>query len=307
MLKLEALRITFGDTALLRGLDLEIKQGETHGLVGESGSGKSIAALAIMGLLPPGLMASGRVMLGAENLLALEESAMARRRGRAIAMVFQEPMSALNPVHRVGRQIAEGMVQHSLRDSRAAMLEAARLLEHVGLGAERASAYPHHLSGGQRQRVLIAMAMAMAPQVLIADEPTSALDASLQGAVLDLLADLARERAMAMLLISHDLGVIAQRTQSLTVLYGGAVMESGATEAILARPRHPYTQGLLGALPRGKARGARLSPIPGQVPAPPDLAPGCPFHGRCPRGDARCRSTAPPLQHGAFCFYPEDA
>ncbi len=309
MLSVEHLRITLRGTPILRDLSLEIDRGEALGLVGESGSGKSMAALAIMGLLPQGMAAEGRVLLEGVDLLALDEASLCAYRGRRIGMIFQEPMTALNPVHRIGEQIAEPLVLHGLMSHAEAVREAERLLERVGIEEphRRLHSYPHELSGGQRQRVMIAMAMACKPDLLIADEPTSALDVTVQSEILDLLRDLRLQEGMATLFISHDLAVVARIARHTLVLYGGAAMETGDTMALLREPRHPYTQGLLAALPHGRARGTRLKPISGSVPPPHLLAPGCPFHGRCPRGDSRCATERPPLTSDhtrAWCFHP---
>jgi peptide/nickel transport system ATP-binding protein len=310
MLRVENLRITFRGTPIIRDLSFSLDRGEALGLVGESGSGKSMTALAIMGLLPGSMRAEGRVNFEGENLLALNDDAMCRFRGRRIGMIFQEPMTALNPVHRVGDQIAEALVLHDVMNRAAALAEAARLLDRVGIedAARRISSYPHELSGGQRQRVMIAMAMSCRPSLLIADEPTSALDVTVQSEILDLLRDLRLQEGMATLFISHDLAVIARIARHTLVLYGGAAMETGDTGLLLRSPRHPYTQGLLAALPHGRSRGTRLSPIPGFVPAAKHLAPGCPFHGRCPRGDETCADVPPPPHLDtttAWCFHPD--
>ncbi|MCA3648776.1 MAG: ABC transporter ATP-binding protein [Methylobacterium sp.] len=309
MLRVEHLRIRFRGTPILRDLSFAIDRGEALGLVGESGSGKSMAALAIMGLLPPGMEASGRILLDGEDLLALDEASLCSIRGRRIGMIFQEPMTALNPVHRIGEQIAEPLVLHGVMEHAEALREAESLLERVGIEepCRRLHSYPHELSGGQRQRVMIAMAMACKPALLIADEPTSALDVTVQSEILDLLRDLRLQEGMATLFISHDLAVIARVARHTLVLYGGAAMETGDTIALLRQPRHPYTQGLLAALPHGRSKGTRLQPIPGFVPPARLLAEGCPFHGRCPRGDARCAAEQPPLtvEHTrAWCFHP---
>lgn len=311
MLQVENLRITLRGTPIVRGLSFTLDPGEALGLVGESGSGKSMTALAIMGLLPASMQVEGKVLFEGENLLALDDRAMCGYRGRRIGMIFQEPMTALNPVHRVGDQIAEPLILHGLMDHAGAMKEAIRLLERVGIedAARRVSSYPHEMSGGQRQRVMIAMAMACKPSLLIADEPSSALDVTVQSEILDLLRDLRLQEGMATLFISHDLAVIARIARHTLVLYGGAAMEMGDTGALLKTPRHPYTQGLLAALPHGRSRGTRLSPIPGFVPAAKHLAPGCPFHGRCPRGDQTCATFPPPpsvAETTAWCFHPGD-
>lgn len=309
MLTVEHLSITFRGVAIVRDLSFEIDRGEALGLVGESGSGKSMTALAIMGLLPQGMAATGRVLFEDDDLLALDEASLCAVRGRRVGMIFQEPMTALNPVHRVGEQIAEPLVLHGLMSHAEALKEAERLLERVGIEEphRRLHSYPHELSGGQRQRVMIAIAMACKPGLLIADEPTSALDVTVQSEILDLLRDLRLQEGMATLFISHDLAVIARVARHTLVLYGGAAMETGDTLALLRGPRHPYTQGLLAALPHGKARGTRLQPIPGFVPPAKLLAPGCPFHGRCPRGDETCARERPPAtteQTRAWCFHP---
>jgi peptide/nickel transport system ATP-binding protein len=309
MLEVANLRITLRGTPIIRNLSFKLDSGEALGLVGESGSGKSMTALAIMGLLPASMRAEGKVLFEGENLLALDDATLCTYRGRRIGMIFQEPMTALNPVQRIGDQIAEPLVLHGLMNQNAALNEATRLLERVGIeqAARRMGSYPHELSGGQRQRVMIAMAMACKPSLLIADEPTSALDVTVQSGILDLLRDLRLQEGMATLFISHDLAVISRIARHTLVLYGGAAMETGDTAALLKFPRHPYTQGLLAALPHGRSRGTRLSPIPGFVPAAKHLAPGCPFHGRCPRGDKTCAEVPPPASFAsttAWCFHP---
>jgi peptide/nickel transport system ATP-binding protein len=299
----------------VRGVEFELAAGETLGLIGESGCGKSLTAMALMGLLPDGASSTGRVLFQGRDLLQSEEHELAALRGRRIAMVFQEPMTALNPLHTVGRQVAEPLRRHLGWDARAAQAEAVRLLDRVGLpdAARRAAAYPHQLSGGQRQRVAIAMALACQPELLIADEPTTALDVTVQAQILELLAGLVAERGMAMILISHDLGVIAENVERMLVMYGGQVVESGPTAALFERVGHPYTQGLLRARPRlGAARGTRLATIPGSVPELHELPPGCPFAGRCALATAECRATRPPpraLQpgHAVRCLHLEEA
>jgi peptide/nickel transport system ATP-binding protein len=305
MLALEALTITYRNRPLIDGLSFTLARGETLGLVGESGSGKSMTALAIMGLLPPGMVASGAIRLaqtgsGETDLLTMPELELCQWRGRRMAMVFQEPMTALNPVMPLGRQIAEGLILHGLMEPAAARREAVRLMERVGLPepSRRAHSYPHELSGGQRQRAMIAMAIACRPDLLIADEPTSALDVSLQVEILALLRDIRAETGMAMLFISHDLSVVRAMADRVLVLYGGMAMETGPAAAVIRHPAHPYTQGLIAAIPRGTSHEHRLQPIRGQVPDLASLPVGCRFHGRCERGEPRCAQTRPPLKSG---------
>ena len=286
-----------GAVAALRGVSFTLERGQTLGLIGESGCGKSLTALALMGLLPDGAQVSGSMRLNGTELTTLPEADWCRLRGDRLAMVFQEPMTALNPLHTVGRQIAEPLRVHKGLSGQQARAEALRLLQRVQLpqAATRLDAYPHQLSGGQRQRVVIAMALACAPDLLIADEPTTALDVTLQREVLDLIAELVREDGMGLMLISHDLDVMADRVAQLVVMYGGTVVEAGATAAVFDRPAHPYTQGLFSARPRlGLGRGSRLATIPGRVPALADLPAGCPFADRCPRVGADCRAAPPP-------------
>jgi peptide/nickel transport system ATP-binding protein len=287
---------------VVRDLSFSLEMGESLGIVGESGSGKSMTALALMGLAPRAMQVTGSIRFEGQELLPVSEQAMIRLRGSRIAMIFQEPMTALNPVHRIGRQIAEGLILHEGVEEAAAYAEAARLLDRVGIhnAAERLSAYPHELSGGQRQRVMIAVALACRPELLIADEPTSALDVTVQVQLLELIRDIVRERNMALIVISHDLGVVAELAQRTLVMYGGAAMEEGKTRSLFSAPKHPYTRGLMAALPGRGNRRARLTAIGGSVPPPHLLAPGCPFHGRCKYGDDLCREVPPePVWTGA--------
>ena len=284
-----------GNVSAVRGVSFAIPPGGRMGLVGESGSGKSMTALALMGLTPSAMALTGSIRFEGRELLPHDEAVMTQLRGSRIAMIFQEPMTALNPVHRIGRQIAEGLMLHEGFDEAAGLAEAVRLLDRVGIqnARERLSAYPHEMSGGQRQRVMIAVALACRPELLIADEPTSALDVTVQAQLLELIRDIVAERNMALIVISHDLGVVAQLAERTLVLYGGAVMEEGPTRALFTHPVHPYTRGLIAALP-GRGRGRRrLVAIPGSVPPPHLLASGCPFHGRCRYGDDVCRDVAP--------------
>jgi peptide/nickel transport system ATP-binding protein len=286
-----------GPVDALRGISLSIDKGETVGLIGESGCGKSITALALMGLLPEGAAVSGSIRLDGQELTALDDAAMCTLRGRRIGMVFQEPMTALNPLHTVGHQIAEPLRLHRKLSASEARARTLRLLERVHLpdAARRLDAYPHQLSGGQRQRVVIAIALACGPDLLIADEPTTALDVTIQREVLDLIGELVAEDGMGLLLISHDLGVMAQTVQRMLVMYAGTVVESGPTAAVFEHLAHPYTRGLFAARPRlGLRRGTRLATIPGRVPELADMPAGCPFAPRCALVIDACRAAAPP-------------
>ena len=296
-------------------MSFALERGQTLGLIGESGCGKSMTALALMGLLPEGATVSGRVMLNGQDLTQLDERALCQLRGHRMGMVFQEPMTALNPLHTVGHQIAEPLRLHKGLSRSASRAEALRLLERVQLpqARERLDAYPHQLSGGQRQRVVIAIALACGPDLLIADEPTTALDVTIQREVLDLIQELVREDGMGLILISHDLGVMADSVQRLLVMYGGTVVESGPTAAVFRRLAHPYTQGLFAARPRlGLARGMRLATIPGRVPALADMPAGCPFADRCNQVIDGCRVSPPAavrvgVLHDARCLRVEAA
>jgi peptide/nickel transport system ATP-binding protein len=296
----------------LRGVSFSVLQGQTVGLIGESGCGKSLTALAVMGLLPDGAQVGGSVRLEGQELIGLDDPALCRLRGAAMGMVFQEPMTALNPVHTIGRQIAEPLRLHRGLDRAAARAEALRLMERVQLpqAHRRLDAYPHQLSGGQRQRVVIAMALACKPQLLVADEPTTALDVTTQREVLDLMVELVSAERMGLLLISHDLGVMADRVERMHVMYAGQIVESGATDEVFRQAAHPYTAGLFAARPRlGMPRGTRLQTIPGRVPGLRALGQGCSFAPRCARADDRCRSQSPALQdlkssHAVSCWRP---
>ena len=288
----------------LRGLDLTLARGESLALIGESGSGKTLTALAVMGLLPEGAEVSGRVALEGRDLLALDDDAWCAVRGRRVAMVFQEPLTALNPLQRVLAQVMEPIRIHRLAPDRdSARQRAMALLARVGLDERQARAYPHQLSGGQRQRALIAMALAGEPELLIADEPTTALDARLRVQVLDLLRELVAERGMALLLISHDLALTARRVDRLLILYGGRAMEEGRAAELLQHPRHPYTQALWAARPRlGAGRDQPLHPLKGNVPSLKQLGAGCPFAPRCPLATARCAAEPPPFHRQLACW-----
>jgi oligopeptide/dipeptide ABC transporter ATP-binding protein len=320
VLSIRELRVEFetdgGPLRAVDGVSFDLLPGQTLGVVGESGSGKTVTALSILGLLdsPSARLRTGEILYQGRDLLRLPEPELRALRGNRIAMVFQDPMTSLNPVYPVGEQIAEAVRAHAPRQRglrKQARARAIELLGRVGIPApeERARSYPHQLSGGMRQRVMIAMALACRPDVLIADEPTTALDVTVQAQILALLSQLRRELKMSMLLITHDLGVVAETCDRVVVLYAGQVIESAATRELFAGPRHPYTAGLLRSLPRPGADRSRLVEIPGMVPdlrAPPT---GCRFADRCPRAKERCRAEAPPLfaeaDRSVRCFFPE--
>ena len=288
-----------GPARAVRGVGFALERGETLGIVGESGCGKTMTALALMGLLPEGARVNGEVRFDGAELLAGSEDDWCRIRGNRIAMVFQEPMSSLNPLHTVGRQIGESLILHRGLGRGGARREARRLLDLVGIedAGRRLDQYPHQLSGGQRQRVMIAMALANEPDLLIADEPTTALDVTIQKQILDLVAELVRELGMGLVLISHDLAVIANTVDRIMVMYGGAVVESAPVRELFANLSHPYTQGLLSGIPQvgGGARrtGRRLQSIPGAVPELYDLPSGCTFADRCDLAEPACRGAPP--------------
>ena len=301
LLEVDDLRVTLqtarGPADALRGVSFTLDRGDTVGLIGESGCGKSITALALMGLLPEGAVVRGSIKLDGRELVGLPEPALCELRGRRIGMVFQEPMTALNPLHTVGHQIAEPLRLHLKLSAAEARARALQLLERVQLpqAAQRLDSYPHQLSGGQRQRVVIAIALACGPDLLIADEPTTALDATVQREVLELIRELVAERGMGLLLISHNLVVVARSVRRLMVMYGGIVAEGGPTDSVFAQLAHPYSRALFQSRPRlGLPRGTRLATIAGRVPELADLPAGCPFADRCPRVIERCRAALPP-------------
>ena len=293
-----------GPAYAVRDASFSLEPGETLGLIGESGSGKSITAMALLGLLPENARVTGSIVFEGRELVGLRERELCELRGDRIGMIFQEPMTALNPVHTVGRQVAEPLRLHRGLSAADARKEAIALLDRVGIpdAGKRIDAYPHQFSGGQRQRIGIAMALACGPDLLIADEPTTALDVTIQKQILELIRGLVDERGMALILISHDLGVIAQSVSKMLVMYGGSVVESGPTTAVFAERAHPYTQGLFAARPAlGAPRGLKLATIRGSVPDLLDLPRGCPFAGRCRFTIEACHATRPPptpMPHG---------
>jgi len=306
VLEVEDLRTHFvtreGTTRAVDGVSFTVGQGETLGIVGESGCGKSVTALSIMRLLPPGLAREmgGRVRCEGRDLLALSEPEMRRIRGNRIAMVFQEPMTSLNPVLTVGEQIAEAVIIHQGKSRGAAWDHAVQMLHKVRIpdARKRAGDYPHQFSGGMRQRVMIAMALACHPQLLIADEPTTALDVTIQAQILKLIRELKEETGAAVMMITHDLGVVAETCKRVVVMYAGRVAEQAEVEDLFDRPMHPYTRGLMACIPR-RRQGAppldRLQEIPGMVPDLRTPIPGCPFAPRCGFATPRCVAEMPPL------------
>ncbi|TKT74389.1 ABC transporter ATP-binding protein [Aquamicrobium sp. LC103] len=304
------LKVAFDGVHVLHGIDLAIERGEAVGLVGESGCGKSVTWLAALGLLPKKAQVTGEVMLEGTNLVEAPRKHLEAVRGRRIAMIFQDPSSSLNPVIRVGRQIEEAIHLHHGMTGPAARAEARRLIELVGIpdAARRLDNYPHEFSGGQNQRLMIAMALAGEPDILIADEPTTALDATIQAQILDLLAQLRTETGMAVVFISHDLGAVSQICERVCVMYAGRIVEKCSTASLFRAPRHPYTKGLFGAIPRLDGGRARLSPIEGTVPQPSRLPKGCAFAPRCTEATARCAEARPALleenERAVACFNP---
>ncbi len=289
-----------GVFAAVNGVDFSLDEGEALGIVGESGCGKSVTALSILGLIPspPGRVVKGRIEFDGVDLLSLGEKQMRAIRGADISMIFQEPMTSLNPVFTIGNQIIETIRQHEGGSAGAARSRAVELLDLVGIPSprERLDDYPHQLSGGMRQRVMIAIALSCRPRLLLADEPTTALDVTIQAQILDLLRRLQAELGMAVVLITHDLGVVAEFAQRAIVMYAGRVVEHATVEALFERPMHPYTEGLLASLPVLDQDQDRLLAIPGVVPSPFDLPVGCRFAPRCPHARAACNQAMPALR-----------
>ncbi|WP_326535165.1 ABC transporter ATP-binding protein [Pseudorhodoferax sp.] len=324
LLQVKDLRVAFssrrGQAMVLNGVDFGIRAGETLCVVGESGCGKSMTALALLRLIPspPGRIAGGQVWFQGEDLVAADEARMREVRGNRISMIFQEPMTSLNPVFTVGEQIAESLRLHAGLDAAAAQQRAVEMLKQVGIPApeRRVHEYPHQMSGGMRQRVMIAMALACRPDILIADEPTTALDVTVQAQIFDLLRDLQREKGTAILLITHDMGAVAEMADRVMVMYAGRVIEQGTCAQVLSAPAHPYTRGLIACLPElGSSQAPQredLPEIPGVVPSIWELGSGCAFRARCREALPRCATEVPPLTtvpddgsgnaHGAACW-----
>ena len=313
LVSIQGLRVAFDDgrveVPVLHGVDLDIHTGEALGIVGESGCGKSVTWLAVLGLLGRRARVSGTIHLAGEPMHGLAWDDLAAIRGKRIAMIFQDPSSALNPVLRIGHQLVEALALHRGLRGAAARAEALRLLERVGIPSarQRLDAYPHELSGGMNQRVMIAMALAGEPDLLVADEPTTALDATIQAQILELLTEIRKDTGMAMVLISHDLGVIAEVCERVVVMYAGRMVEQAPSERLFAHPRHPYTQGLLAALPDLARPAVRLNAIAGSVPEPRRMPAGCSFGPRCERFLPSCGVLVPAAlevasQHHVACL-----
>jgi peptide/nickel transport system ATP-binding protein len=298
LVSIRDLRVDFDGVPALRGLSLDIQPGEALGMVGESGCGKSVTWLAALGLLPGKARIQGSVALAGTELVGAPARVLDGVRGRKVAMIFQDPASALNPVHRVGRQVEEALRLHRGLRGQAARAEARRLFDQVGIpdAGRRLDAWPHELSGGQNQRVMIAMALAGEPELLVADEPTTALDVTIQAQILELLDAIRRERNMALVLISHDLGVVAETCDRVLVMYAGRVVEQAPARPLFDAPAHPYARGLLAALPPLEGPRLPLAALPGQVPDPSRMPPGCAFAPRCPQAGPDCEAGVPPLR-----------
>ncbi|MBK8766143.1 MAG: ABC transporter ATP-binding protein [Burkholderiaceae bacterium] len=318
LVSIQGLKVAFDDgrrlVPVLHGIDLQIDRGETVGIVGESGCGKSVTWLAVLGLLGARAKVEGRVLLEGRPIHDLSGDALAPIRGKRIAMIFQDPVSSLNPVQRIGRQLIESISLHRGLGAQAARAQAVRLLDrvHIPSAANRLDAYPHELSGGMNQRVMIAMALAGEPDMLVADEPTTALDATIQAQILDLLREIRRDSGMALALISHDLGVIAEICDRVTVMYAGRMVEQAPAHQLFDRPRHPYTRGLLAAMPDHIGPRRPLVAIAGSVPEPGRLPAGCSFAPRCTAVEPDCsvatpRAVSVGTNHQVACLRARDA
>ncbi|MCD2194298.1 ABC transporter ATP-binding protein [Actinomycetospora endophytica] len=326
LLEVSDLRVEFGNprhgdvASVLNGVSYQVSAGETLAVLGESGSGKSVTAQTVMGILdtPPGRITGGSVRFKGEELLGADPERRRLLRGESMAMIFQDALSALNPVYTVGAQIAEQFRFRRGMSRKDAMVKAAELLDLVKIpnAAQRVREYPHQFSGGMRQRAMIAMSLALDPELLIADEPTTALDVTVQAQIMELLDELCRERTMGMILITHDLGVVAEVADRIAVMYAGRIVEEADAASLYAHPAHPYTRGLMASVPRLDGGGGQLDPIPGLPPSLSAIPPGCPFHPRCAHAEDRCRSELPSLRalddpdatgddHRAACHFAE--
>ena len=286
------------DVHAVNGIDIAIGKQRTLGLVGETGAGKTTTALSIMNLVPdpPGVIKSGSITLEGRDVLKMSNAELEAMRGNDVAMIFQDPMTALNPVMTVGEQIAESLELHQNLKPEEALEKAKEMLKLVGIAEARATDYPHQFSGGMKQRVVIAIALACSPKLLIADEPTTALDVTIQAQVLELMKDLINNRDMSMLMITHSLGIVAEICDDMAVMYAGRIVEKGTVDDVFNNMRHPYTEGLFNSLPNLKEQGEMLEPIKGLMPDPADLPPGCTFAPRCPYATESCSATVPELQ-----------
>ena len=316
LLDIQDLRVTYtteeGLVVAVDRLNLQLERGKTLGLVGETGAGKTTTALSVMQLVPdpPGRIEAGKILFDGEDLRAKKPEEMRKVRGNRISMIFQDPMTSLNPVLTVGFQIEEAIALHQQRTHKQAERQARDMLKMVGIPQERSEDYPHEFSGGMRQRVGIAMALSCNPELLIADEPTTALDVTIQAQVLDLMRRLRDELGTSMILITHDLGVVAEVCDSVAIMYAGTIVEASDTERLFTKPRHPYTQGLFGSIPSLDEEVTRLQPITGAMPDPTDLPSGCRFHPRCPTAAAICSQRSPVMvevepTHYADCMIYE--
>lgn len=320
ILEVNNLRTVFdtsqGEVIAIDDISFYINDGEMVGIVGESGSGKSITSLSIIRLIPtpPGRIASGEVKFMDQDLFQLSESSMRKLRGNEISMIFQEPMTSLNPVYTIGRQIDEALLLHRSVSKKEARERTIELLDMVGIprSEELVHEYPHKLSGGMRQRVMIAMAMACEPKLLIADEPTTALDVTIQAQILQLMKDLQQEKGLSVMLITHDLGVVAETCQRVIVMYAGQIVEEATVKNIFLSPKHPYTVGLMKSIPKLSEEKEYLESIPGQVPGPFEFGKGCRFSSRCYKAEKKCFDELPPLifsntdeTHRYRCWFPE--
>ena len=304
------------DVHAVNGIDIQVGKRRTLGLVGETGAGKTTTARAILNLVPnpPGVIKSGEIYLDGEDVLKMSTAELEKVRGNDVAMIFQDPMTALNPVMTVGDQIGESIELHQHVSKKEAFEKAKEMLKMVGIAESRAYDYPHQFSGGMKQRVVIAIALACSPKLLIADEPTTALDVTIQAQVLELMKELIRNHDMSMILITHDLGVVAEVCENVAVMYAGRIVEQGTADDVFNRTRHPYTEGLFDSLPNLKQRGEELVPIKGLMPDPSDLPPGCAFAPRCPYATEECTKAVPALRpvgdsktHKVACRAYEDA
>ena len=304
------------DVHAVNGIDIQVGKRRTLGLVGETGAGKTTTARAILNLVPnpPGVIKSGEIYLDGEDVLKMSTAELEKVRGNDVAMIFQDPMTALNPVMTVGDQIGESIERHQHVSKKEAFEKAKEMLKMVGIAESRAYDYPHQFSGGMKQRVVIAIALACSPKLLIADEPTTALDVTIQAQVLELMKELIRNHDMSMILITHDLGVVAEVCEDVAVMYAGRIVEQGTADDVFNRTRHPYTEGLFDSLPNLKQRGEELVPIKGLMPDPSDLPPGCAFAPRCPYATEECTNAVPALRpvgdsktHKVACRAYEDA